>query len=50
MHAFLDNVLGHYVARDVGELDPERLSGLLATLYGTIRDAAAPRRSRLRTY
>lgn len=39
MRAFLDQVLGHYVRDGVGELDPERLGGLLAARYGTIRDA-----------
>ena len=39
MRAFLDQVLGHYVARGVGELDLERLGGLLSARYGTIRDA-----------
>ena len=41
MRAFLEYVLGHYVAGGVGELDPERLGGLLAARYGTIRDARA---------
>ena len=39
MRAFLDQVLGHYVKDGVGELDPDRLGGLLAARYGTIRDA-----------
>ena len=40
MRAFLEHVLGHYVAGGAGELDPERLgANAQSARYGTIRDA-----------
>jgi type I restriction enzyme R subunit len=39
MRAFLEQVLGHYVKDGVGELDPDRLGGLIKARYGSTRDA-----------
>ena len=38
---FLNFVLGHYVARGVGELDADKLPGLIALKYYSIGDAVA---------
>ena len=38
-HEFLEFVLGHYVARGVTELDPEKLPQLIELKYHTVRDA-----------
>jgi len=40
LQAFLDFVLGQYIAQGVGELDPEKLGPLLELKYHTIDDAA----------
>lgn len=41
MQEFLDFVLGQYVNQGVGELDQEKLAGLLELKYQTVSDAAA---------
>jgi len=41
LQAFLEFVLGQYVNQGVGELDREKLAGLLELKYHTIEDAAA---------
>jgi type I restriction enzyme R subunit len=41
LQAFLDFVLGQYVAQGVGELDQEKLGALLQLKYHTIDDAAS---------
>jgi len=41
LQAFLDFVLGQYVAEGVGELDQEKLGALLQLKYHTIDDAAS---------
>lgn len=38
---FLRFVLGHYVERGVGELDPDKLPLLIELKYHTIRDAVS---------
>ena len=40
LQAFLDFVLGQYIAEGVGELDQDKLSHLLALRYHTVSDAA----------